>query len=390
VLTRVVSQCGEESPSCSNCIDRHVTCAYHHLRVSSERLAWQAHSSDETRDTDHLDDRRQAKGPASDSRSGRSYEHRSEPESPRGISRLQELHLVIHYTTNTCETLAHGPEDIDVWRKVVPSQALQHDFLMNGILALSALHFACEKVEMAQHYYQTAMHYQNTGLQQFKKALGNISAENEGALFAYSIITNILALAYPNVCAEPDHSHVETIIALPKLLRGVGLLTKVATNSFSEGDYAALFRFPASTESPSRVSHETDAIAKLRERIGHIAKSTDPVQCEAYMSGIASLEQAFYVMQDSKHLGIVMAWPTTISEQLLELFKQGDPMAQFIFLHYGVLLLHARDRWWGRNTGAKLVDTLATSLHNNNPEWMLWTKWARETAINGIKEQPGS
>jgi hypothetical protein len=333
---------------------------------------------------------RHGEHPTSNNRSHRTCAQRSTLGLPQTIPRLQELQLVIHYTASTCETLAHGSVDIDVWRKVVPAQALHHEFLMDGILALSALHFACEQVDMEQQYRKLAMHYQDSGLRQFKKALETISAENQGALFAYSIITNILALGFPNVGSEPGHAHVETIIALPKLLHGVGFLAQVNNDSVLKGDYAALFRSPTTIEDSPRFADEIEALTRLRERVDSIANSIEPTRYEAYISAIVNLEKTFSGMRGSKHLGIVIAWPTTISAFLLELLEKGDTMAQFIFIHYGVLLLHARDRWWGKHTGCKLIDIFAASLHATDPEWSLWTLWAREIAANVDERQSAS
>jgi hypothetical protein len=85
--------------------------------------------------------------------------------------------------------------------------------------------------------------------------------------------------------------------------------------------------------------------------------------------------------QDPSYLGHIIGWPTTVGEKLLELFKEGDPMAQLIFVYYGGLLLYTRDRWWGSNTGYRLINSLSRSVSEKNPDWVDLTQWARTAAI---------
>ena len=70
----------------------------------------------------------------------------------------------------------------------------------------------------------------------------------------------------------------------------------------------------------------------------------------------------------------------------MTLFKHGDVMTQLIFMHYGVLLLHTRHRWWGRRTGACLIQHLAISVRAAGPDWVVGTKWPMEMARRSIEE----
>lgn len=274
--------------------------------------------------------------------------------------------------------MAQG-SDIDVWRKAVPEEAVRYEFLMDGLLALSSLHLAFEKPELRQRYTKIAIQYQNSGLRRYTTALEHITIDNSHALFAYAIIITILALAFPGVCQGPAHpSHTESIASMCELLQGVGLINRVSGCSFRDGKFGKWFQsFPLESKPPP-TSDAASALTKLRERAANVAKYVEPDRHQIYLSGIESLEVIFGLIGELEFLGYILVWPAMISEQLLGFFRRGDPMAQLIFLHYGVLLLQLHDRWWGRNFGIRLIEDLTVSLCAIDREWASWTEWASQ------------
>ncbi|CAI6332793.1 unnamed protein product [Periconia digitata] len=375
-------KCGEEYPSCQNCIKRLVSCAYDNSVTPTSQAA--------ARNTSPGNGHLAQYGPSDTPQAtlNCSCQQSAMNLAPVGITRLQELRLVIHYTTITCETMSHGSTDIDIWKQVVPGEAVLHEFLMDGLLALSSLHFASQNPNLRWQYTEIAIKYQTAGLQKYKYALEKITKDNSDALFAFSVIINILALAFPNVCPDPTHSsHTEGIIMLLELLQGTGFINDIDASSFREGKLAALFEaFPFTMEEHTLSNDTTDALLKLRERADSLADTIDSEQQKSYVMGIDSLETVFGYMSKSQHLGPIISWPAMAGKGLVRLFKQNDPMAQFIFIHYGVLLLYARDRWWAKHTGVNVIENLASSLHDADPEWVTWTQWARDCAALVVED----
>jgi hypothetical protein len=295
-----------------------------------------------------------------------------------------------HYIASTTDTMSHGTGDIHIWQKVVPEDALHHEFLLDGLLALSSLHFAGQNPTSRLLYTEIAMHYQASALKRYKDALNDITTENRCALFAFSVLLNILALAFPNICSTPtESSHEESVMLLIELLQGMRFILQ-APNVFHEEltKYEPLFaKYMRATGPPKPSDDAASAILKLRERADSPQHSTDVERHQAYLSGIESLEATFgHVNEDPGYLGHIIAWPTTVGERLFALLKQEDPMAQLIFIHYGVLLLQTRHRWWGRNTGYRLIQGLARSISEKHPDWAGATHWATTTAAIAVQE----
>ena len=255
---------------------------------------------------------------------------------------------------------------------------------MDGLLALSSLHFAFENPDSRWVYTELAVQYQNSGLQRFHRALDEITENNCNALFAFSIITTILTFAFPGVPSDnPVSTHSESLVSIYELLLGVGVIANTYEEAIKNGKFQSFFRNMYRTTSEVDSDKDVkDAMLRLRERADSIAKYMEPDRSQIYIAGIASLELAFERVAADLNLGIVVAWPIRTSKQLLAFFKQRDPMAQLIFIHYGVLLLHAHDRWWGRNFGIRLIESLTESVCAIDEEWACWTEWAtRKAAI---------
>ncbi|KAA8626419.1 C6 transcription factor [Pyrenophora tritici-repentis] len=182
-------KCGEEVPLCQNCVFRKVICEYGIAARASPGILARAASLDDARST--------VSPPRGGLQQFSTTPRTREPIPSPGIRvpRQQELQLMICFMNKTSQTLAHGDEDLVIWREAVPDEAVNCDFLMDGLLAMAALHFAYENPDSRLQYTELAMRYQNSSLQVYNKALDNINEENCTALFAFSIIVNIMALA---------------------------------------------------------------------------------------------------------------------------------------------------------------------------------------------------
>ncbi|PSN69362.1 hypothetical protein BS50DRAFT_572514 [Corynespora cassiicola Philippines] len=301
-------------------------------------------------------------------------------------TRMQELELMVHWMNFTCKTLSHGPPDYEIWHKTIPEDAVHHEFVMDGIFALTSLHIAFDNASKRLYYTKLAMQYQNSGIKKYQRALEEPNEGNFHALFAFSLITTILALAFPNACPGlPLFSHKESIVSLVELLQGVAAVHRACGPTFHKGRFNAFWQ-PLSYS--NRCSDDASAaLSRVRQHVDEMAKSESltPERHKAYLQGLESLEKEFGSMHGSRHLGPILSWPANIDNELLQLFKNKDQMAEVIFMHYGVLLLHARDRWWARDIGVCLIEGLTISVCTLDPQWTCLTQWAERAAETAIE-----
>lgn len=84
------------------------------------------------------------------------------------------------FSTITYVSLCSVPEDQHYLQIEVPRGALRHDFLLNGVFAITALEIAmCDKTVDASKYFCTAMEYYDKGSECFRAALCEVTPDNQ-------------------------------------------------------------------------------------------------------------------------------------------------------------------------------------------------------------------
>lgn len=131
--------------------------------------------------------------------------------------RAQELFLMHHYTTTTSESLCDGSQIDTVWRTGLPRQAFRHSFLMDGLLAFTAVHLASETSTSTgigpstntkhdqSRWIEMALEYQTRALAEFSRILSDITPELCHSAFAFTLVTILItfALPHPEVSVDP-------------------------------------------------------------------------------------------------------------------------------------------------------------------------------------------
>lgn len=127
---------------------------------------------------------------------------------------------------STLPSIAKDDEDSRFWNGKIPQFAVCHDYVMDSLLAVSALHLASEQMDADEipTWLETALTYQThatTGLRQ--ELVTN--PQNIEASFMCSAIILILVTAYPGVCRdETPVDPLYEIMTLRSILSGAAFL----------------------------------------------------------------------------------------------------------------------------------------------------------------------
>ncbi|CCF36956.1 C6 zinc finger protein [Colletotrichum higginsianum] len=144
------------------------------------------------------------------------------PLSPFATKRWAcSMELMHHYSVSTANTLALRSDMQNVWRTVVPEMGYEHPFVLDGILAVAAIHKAHLLPLQREKYLDIAAYYQTRGLGGFRSALFYIGDTNWKPSFCFSstIILYVCALA-AHSNGEPALGTVSEVLKLFVLLRG--------------------------------------------------------------------------------------------------------------------------------------------------------------------------
>ncbi|KAF2755709.1 hypothetical protein EJ05DRAFT_540379 [Pseudovirgaria hyperparasitica] len=331
-------KCGEEKPVCLRCKKRREICTFD--STESPPLATP---------TDNLD-------------------NTSHQRPPRG----QELYLMHWFSTEVYTSLSESPDDLETWRTLIPREAVKHDFLLDGLLAIACLHHADHIHEASDSYRELALNYQDWGLANFREALQQISSHNANAALIFSGFITVIALALSKDSGDPPP---EASLSVRTLLCGSASIIHNAPEPLSSGLIGHILK-PSVGDATHYSEQAKEAMNRLRTRISQIAKLVSVKRRQVYESSVAYLE---HLMQHAlgNHYAPIFEWPIQVDERLVDLFREGDPMSQLIWAHYGVMLLKLHNRWWAKDVGIRLIESLCDILHSIDEEWTEWTVWPR-------------
>lgn len=81
------------------------------------------------------------------------------------------------------------------WKETVPMMAMDHPYLMHGLLATSAMHLVYLRPDEAQKCLCLCDQHQVIAIAQFRKQLGGVNSHNAAAVFALAALLSAAPLA---------------------------------------------------------------------------------------------------------------------------------------------------------------------------------------------------
>ena len=111
--------------------------------------------------------------------------------------RLLELQLMHRWSTETYKSCTTpGSDDDEVWQYLVPKLALENDFLLNGLFAVTAFEIArLTKKNDYEQYVNAALEYHTLALGSFRSQLPRVTTERHEAALCLSLMLMVFALA---------------------------------------------------------------------------------------------------------------------------------------------------------------------------------------------------
>jgi len=299
--------------------------------------------------------------------------------SPESINRLILLdrELFNNFCTKTCYTLQSDPVHQSIWRINVPKLAFSFDFVMHGILALSALHLAYLYPKKDFYVSRAQIHHQ-ISLHRGGKLLPHMTQENCSGLCIFSILVAIYTLASPR---KPEDFLLvgETGIA-PWLLMFRG------THAIMESSFAALisgslgpmyqdgFRRVQLRELPTnKPSTGEEQLNVLRHLIAETIP--DRTTFDIYVKAIEELRKSFMAFNLYKYnhgATDAIMWVHRVPEKYLLLLRDREQESLCIFAFFCVLLDQMNSIWWGEGWSTHLMTQIHLLLNEEHRQWIWW------------------
>jgi hypothetical protein len=292
---------------------------------------------------------------------------------------LLDLELLHNFSTSTCYTLHNDPTLKTLWRINVPQLGLDYDFVMRGILALSALHLAKSRPEHKERYVSLALLHSAAGLRAVTAILPNITKENCSAIYLFSALTFILALATPrkpgDLLIMGNSGPAEWLT----LFRGVHVIVQSSQGNIESGILGPMFTSGARRSQlrdayASEHSTDKDQLGYLRYAIQQTVTNQHILQI--YMNTINELQISF----TAAYSGVFDALESTdvfiflfrVSEDYLVLLEDRTQESLAIFAYFAVLAKRLEGNWWCEGWSDYLMSKIYTLLDDEHKLWIRW------------------
>jgi hypothetical protein len=286
---------------------------------------------------------------------------------------MLDLQLMHNYTTATCYTISANPVLKEIWRLEVPKLAFQWDFVMRGVLAISALHLAHFREDKREYYTAYALYQHELGLREVMSLLLNVNDENCSALFVFATLHVLLALGRPRDAGDFLLFRNAGAAELVILVRGVRAIIESSHDSLLTGPLGPIMRMGRDqTKFLSEQTHEIEPLRNLRASINeHCTSSQDR---EAFNRALDALGKCFAA---SRNVGAaetagILVWFWRLPDRYLELVKSMNPEALSIFAHFCVLLKRLEPMWWMQGWSIHLLEKIYHSLDQDLRHWIRW------------------
>ncbi|KAM0325423.1 hypothetical protein ACHAQA_007409 [Verticillium albo-atrum] len=273
----------------------------------------------------------------------------------------RELELMHHFSVNTATTLGLRDDVRQVWKFVIPQEGYRHPFIMDGLLAISALHKSLLVPSRRQEYLTISAHYQSSGMEAFAVRLHNVNEHNWKPVFSFAAVTILYVCMLPARCedhvlAEPIHSLLELFV----VTRGMRsflqpFLKDLVQTSFAPLHHAIWTRLgaeqppgdsPYSSLDQACITQDTFA-ALLRLRTA-LADDPSPAR-QDYLDAAAALEVCARLLADGGmyiDAGMVFIWPYEVSEPVVAEIRARSGPALLLVAYYCVFLHVVQARLW--------------------------------------------
>lgn len=302
-----------------------------------------------------------------------------------------------------CSTIYDPP-----WLQIyAPECALEHDYLLYGIFAMSSLDLiiggSIVEENQTKMYFQAALEYYDKASESFRQQLSKITPANFHSMYMFAFMAAAMYMARPLCPLEQRNRQPDGIIGraavVMKLLmacsglaeQNVGQLldvngvsgSSVTATMAAVGDVVRSPQFlgTSTEEALARLANliETDAFLNL----GRETFSTSPSTTATYRHAVRWLRVSFGMEAKYNETvrGFCLAWPALAGTDFVEAFSKAEVMAMLIVMHWAVLL----DRlgslaWWAASMGRDLVQEISRAVLQLavGPEIHQSIEWARQ------------
>ncbi|CRK12183.1 hypothetical protein BN1708_010379, partial [Verticillium longisporum] len=307
---------------------------------------------------------------------------------------MVDLELIHNFTTFTYATLGSDPQVRQMMKTTVIRMALECEYIMHTVLAVSALHLSHYRHARADFYVTKAMQHHQVGARVAIALMGgDLHKEDCEHLHLFCLLTLFYALGSPR--KSSDDSLLMGQSAFPNwifLLRShEPIIERLNPHNYT-GPLSPVFALGRERwHVLNRWEQQLPGPPLLGELSALVAKAvTDPDLLNTYSFAIEHLRRVLtlLVANGDGALGPaaargpavrlegwdVIMWKWQVAKDFLPLLQGPDPAqeAVAIFAHFLILIKKVEDQWWLEGWSTHLMAKVWEKLDQEHRLWVQW------------------
>jgi hypothetical protein len=268
---------------------------------------------------------------------------------------------------------------------------LSTPYLINQVLALSALHLSYLQPAQAKEYADEAAVFQANSLSSLNSFNVEVNKENCVPMLLFSALLGIYTLADAVITYDGDNSKfLDKYIKYLDVHRGVNAVIDPFWEFLRQTELAPFLNTAAHLER-TNTSHN-----EILDVCAHLDKLLDDADMResslnACRAAVQHLKWALGLLsyaQESDQpatADTIYSWPILLSADYTALLAKRRPESLIILAHYAVVLHERRDVWVVGDAGSWLIKAITVHLGSY---WKEWLEWPNRALLHVTK--PGS
>lgn len=293
-----------------------------------------------------------------------------------------EKYLLEHFINSTSLTFGNIIEITRLWQTVIPELARESGFLMNGILACSALHLTHINPENDEEFYLMASTFWDRAIPPFRHAVANVDRNNCQAILAFCNLLVIHVFVTKNdleLFVTGQSGQQSLPFWLHFMRTGCSMLHDV-WDVIEHGPLSILASIWDIHLFPLANQPTNDAFLEQIYAIIPQDGSVDAWTIEErriYKEAAMKTMKAFSVCDDITFVPLSLCkaihiWPMQLSDDFLLMLTNRHPGALILLAYYAVLLHRLRDEWFIGARAQSLLYTIHTALDDRWRTALVW------------------
>ncbi|KAJ5697761.1 hypothetical protein N7488_011445 [Penicillium malachiteum] len=286
---------------------------------------------------------------------------------------VHHFDLLYHLTTEVFESLRPEFEGIYIPYTILFKVAVSSPYLMNALLALSAIHRSTLNQQDQNFYLHEATELQTRALSIFNAMKPEVNSESCVPIFLFSSILGLHEMCKIFVFREPDFEpFMASFVRYISLHQGVRIVSTGLWHVL-KGSILA----PVLEQAESALPND-GSVGEICLRLQNLIHSSnlpaeDTTSCEQAITSLqAVLGAKTSDTQVRPKIQTILAWPVILSQGYTDLLRRREPHALVILAHFGAAVHSRRDIWvWG-DGGAFLVNVISQHLGDAWLDCLAW------------------